>query len=87
MFSLFHMTELALENAPAVAAEAFYKNWKQEHVDKPEEHQAQLEAARVIGDEGALDGVTVHQVRAQALNISKQITQLVSTHILLSAIY
>lgn len=73
----FRITEHYSENAPHGAAELFYDNWKKEHGDDPEEHKAQCEAATALDEEAALDGITVHQLRAQALNISKQITQLV----------
>lgn len=37
-----------------------------------------MEAARALNTDSALDGMTVNQLRARALAISKQITQLVS---------
>lgn len=72
------VTEHSPANTPDGAAEEYYDSWKTEHGDEPEEHKAQLEAARNLDDEAALDGITVNQLRSQALNISKQITQLIS---------
>lgn len=75
--SLFHNIERASDNAPDGAAEAYYQTWKAEYGNSHEARQSQLKAAHAIDDEAALDGVTVNQLRAQALTISKQITQLV----------
>lgn len=64
-------------NAPHGAADAHYVTWKNDHGDDPKEVEAQMQAARAIDQDCALDGVTANQLHLQALNISKQITQLV----------
>lgn len=65
-------------NAPHGAADTHYDTWKTQNHNDDDAHTQMMEAARALNTEAALDGMTVTQIRARVLGISKQITELVS---------